>query len=203
MRRANRGFTLLELLVAVAILGVMSVMAYDGLRNFLAGRARLETRVDAFAQVVRTVGQLQQDFEHLMARPVRDALGDREPACRTFREENVYGVALTRYTPWPSLAGGAADLRRVEYRLREGRLWRREWAALDRTSATPFRERALPLAVSALTLRFFGPRGWQDDWPAAGQGEDDDAVPRAVGVTLTLPDGRVLNRLFRVGGLRP
>ena len=203
MRSANRGFTLLELLVAVAIFGVTAVMAYDGLRNFLAGRARLEQHTEAFAALVRTVGQLQQDFEQMAPRAVRDALGDFEPACRAFREEEITGVMLTRFSAWPSSAARVADLRRIEYRLREGRLWRREWDALDRIAATAFRERPLPLALSSFSLRFFGASGWQDDWPRGADAGVRDTLPKAVMVTLGLADGRSLTRLFRVGGARP
>ena len=203
MSTRQRGFTLLELLVAVAIFGVSAVMAYDGLRNFLAGRARLEQHTDGFAALVRTVGQLQQDFEQMAPRAVRDALGDFEPACRVFREEEIPGVMFTRFSPWPSSASRVADLRRVEYRLREGRLWRREWDALDRIASTAFRERPLPLEISTFSLRFLGTSGWQDDWPRATEAGVRDTLPRAVMVTLGLADGRNLTRLFRVGGARP
>ena len=203
MRVRQRGFTLLELLVAVAIFGVTAVMAYDGLRNFLAGRARLEQHTEAFAALVRTVGQLQQDFEQMAPRTVRDALGDFEPACRVFREEEMPGVMFTRFSPWPSGAGALADLRRVEYRLREGRLWRREWDALDRIASTVFRERPLPLEISTFSLRFLGTAGWQEDWPRGADAGVRDTLPRAIMVTLGLADGRSLTRLFRVGGLRP
>jgi len=203
MKGPRRGFTLLELLVAIAIFSVTAVMAYDGLRNFLAGRARLEQHTEAFAALVRTVGQLQQDFEQMAPRAVRDALGDFEPACRVFREEEIIGVMFTRFSAWPSSSARVADLRRVEYRLREGRLWRREWEGLDRIASTAFRERPLPLEMSSFSLRFLGSAGWQDDWPRGGEATGRDTVPRAVLVTLGLADGRSLTRLFRVGGTRP
>jgi type II secretion system protein J len=120
-----------------------------------------------------------------------------------FREEEVTGVMLTRFSAWPSSAARVADLRRVEYRLREGRLWRREWDALDRIASTSYRERPLPLELGSFSLRFLGASGWQEDWPRGAAAGVRDTLPRAVMVTLGLADGRSLIRLFRVGGLRP
>lgn len=78
----SAGFTLLEVLVAIAIFSVMAVMAYEGLRNFLAARTLLENRTNAFHARVRGFAQLQQDLEQLVARPVRDELGDPVDAVR-------------------------------------------------------------------------------------------------------------------------
>ncbi len=196
---ASAGFTLLEVLVAIAVFSVMAVMAYEGLRNFLAARTLLENRVNAFHARVRGIAQLQQDLEQLVARPVRDELGDPVDAVRHRAGEEIL-LAFTRHSPWPAPARGLPDLRRVEYRLVEGRLLRREWDALDRVSSVGFRERALLTEVESVTLRFHGAENWQDDWSADTGPAARQALPRGVGVTVRFGDGRSLERIFRVGG---
>ena len=75
MRMKARGFTLVEILVAIAILTVITVMAYAGY-NELAHQSELATeRMDRVRAVQTTVLKLSQDFEQLEPRPVREPLG--------------------------------------------------------------------------------------------------------------------------------
>lgn len=197
--RASRGFTLLEVLVAIAVFSVMAVLAYEGLRNFLAARSQLEARTGAFHARVRGFAQLQQDLEQLVARPVRDELGDPVDALRHRAGEEIL-LAFTRHSPWPAPARGLPDLRRVEYRLNEGRLLRREWDALDRVSSVTYRERAMLTDVESIALRFHGEDSWQEDWSTEPGPAARSTLPRAIGLSVQFRDGRSLERIFRLGG---
>ncbi|MBM4227081.1 MAG: type II secretion system protein GspJ [Gammaproteobacteria bacterium] len=197
--RSSAGFTLLEVLVAIAIFSVMAVLAYEGLRNFLAARTLLDNRTGVFHARVRGMAQMQQDLEQLVARPVRDELGDPVDALRRRTGEEVL-LAFTRHSPWPAPSRGLPDLRRVEYRLLEGRLLRREWDALDRVSSVGYRERTLLSGVESVQLRFHGAESWQDDWAGAAGPASRTDLPRAVGVLVRFADGRSLERILRPGG---
>lgn len=197
--RSIAGFTLLEVLVAIAIFSVMAVLAYEGLRNFLAARTLLESRTSVFHARVRGIAQIQQDLEQLVARPVRDELGDPVDALRRRAGEEVL-LAFTRHSPWPAPARGLPDLRRVEYRLLQGRLLRREWDALDRVSSVGYRERTMLSGVESLDLRFHGADAWQDDWSEETGAAGQSGLPRAVGVIVRFEDGRSLERILRPGG---
>ena len=78
MMRASRsrGFTLLELIVAMAISVIFSVIAYVGLSNlqlnFTSGRDSLE-QIAAMQFAMR---RLAQDLTQIQPRPIRDELGD-------------------------------------------------------------------------------------------------------------------------------
>lgn len=197
---AGRGFTLLEVLVAVSVFSVMAVLAYEGLRNFLAARSAFELRAAAFNERIKGIAVLQQDLENLAPRPVRDALGDPEPAVKSLTGGELL-LAFTRYSPWSAPERGVPDLRRIEYRFGEGRLWRRDWEALDRVASVEFREQPLLSGLRKVQLRYWGREGsWLEDWP-----EDDSSVafatlPLAVSVLLEFEDERRIERIFRVGG---
>jgi general secretion pathway protein J len=197
--RSILGFTLLEVLVAIAIFSVMAVLAYEGLRNFLAARAMLESRTSVFHARVRGIAQIQQDLEQLVGRPVRDELGDPVDALRRRAGEEVL-LAFTRHSPWPAPARGLPDLRRVEYRLVQGRLLRWEWDALDRVSSVGYRERTLLSGVESVDLRFHDAESWQDDWSGETGSASRTDLPRAVGVIVRFEDGRSLERVLRPGG---
>jgi general secretion pathway protein J len=196
-QRPERGFTLLELLIAIAIFSVMSVFAYQGLRNFLTARAIVESQAEAFATLVSGITQFQQDLEEVAARPVRDALGDSLPAM-----ESGVGIgevlALTRHTAWASAASASSDLRRIDYRLENGALIRRVWAVLDRVADSHFTERVVLPAVAAVTLRYFDDGKWHEVWPADNVGDPLPALPTAISLRVQFANGRTLERMIRV-----
>jgi general secretion pathway protein J len=193
----TRGFTLLELLIAIAIFSVMSVFAYQGLRNFLHARAIVDAQAEAFATLVSGFTLLQQDFEEVAARPVRDALGDAVPALQSGIGAGEV-LALTRHTAWTSMATANSDLKRIEYRLQDGALIRRVWAVLDRVPDTDFTERIVLAEVASVSLRYFGEGEWHEAWPADKAGDPLSALPGAISITVRFSNGRAIERMIRV-----
>ena len=76
MKIATRGFTLLELLVALAVFAIMATAAYSGLRSVLFTRAAVEEQSRRLAAVQMAVYRLEQDVEQTLARGIRDEYGD-------------------------------------------------------------------------------------------------------------------------------
>jgi general secretion pathway protein J len=66
-----RGFSLIELLVALAVFAALAAAAYGGLSQITATRGALAKQQDRFAQVVRAVSILERDLRQAIARPVR------------------------------------------------------------------------------------------------------------------------------------
>jgi type II secretion system protein J len=83
-QRRTHGFTLVELMVALFITAIMFTVGYRALAQALDSRKQLEeqqARLIAIQQALRTI---EQDFELLTPRPVRNLLGDGyQPALTT------------------------------------------------------------------------------------------------------------------------
>src|SRR6202166_4109647 len=75
-RRAHRGFTLIELMVAVFITAIVLSMGYGAVNQALANHDALETRQARLLAVQTTMRLITQDFTQLTPRPVRQPLGD-------------------------------------------------------------------------------------------------------------------------------
>src|SRR5215469_18622519 len=74
-RRAG-GFTLIELLVALFITAVMFAIGYRELDQALKSRRELDEQSARLAAIQQAVRTIEQDFELLQPRPVRNLLGD-------------------------------------------------------------------------------------------------------------------------------
>ena len=75
--RLAHGFTLLELLIALAIFGLLSVMSYSGLTSVLDQHARTDAAADRLGELQKIYLLMQRDFEQIVARPVRSEYGDQ------------------------------------------------------------------------------------------------------------------------------
>ena len=202
-----RGFTLLELLVALAVFAVMAVAAYSGLSNVLLTRAAVEIENRRLAMVQLAFYRLAQDLEQVTPRSVRDQYGDSLPALHS-NVQDADALLFTR-AGWDNPLGQPrASLQRVAYRLREGRLWRLHWDVLDRGGLSEPREIMLLDRVRELRLRFLDQDdAWRNDWPPTADQQNDaehkpqpDPLPRAVEISLTLEDWGEMTRLLLLPG---
>jgi general secretion pathway protein J len=82
-RRAAGGFTLIEILVALLILGIMSALGYGTYRAARISAERTEDSLQRSREIEFGMRVLFMDFAQMVPRPVRDPLGqDRLPALR-------------------------------------------------------------------------------------------------------------------------
>jgi general secretion pathway protein J len=82
-RRALRGFTLIEMLVALLILGIMSALGYGTYRAARISAERTEESLKRSREIEFGMRVLVMDFAQMMPRPVRDPMGQsRLPALR-------------------------------------------------------------------------------------------------------------------------
>ncbi|QKT03020.1 type II secretion system minor pseudopilin GspJ [Ectothiorhodospiraceae bacterium 2226] len=199
VRPAARGFTLLELIVALAVFGLVSVLAYGGLRTVLEARAATDAMATRLAEIQTAVHLMGRDIEQIVTRPIRDEYGDTQPALQSASVGRMRleftRTGMTNPTDLPRPA-----LRRIGYGLEEETLQRYSWRALDRPPEAEVDVEPLLEGVVEFGLRFLDAEAnWHDDWPPlTGMGQEPRLLPVAVELTLELEDQGTLTRLFGV-----
>ena len=194
------GFTLIELLVALVIFAIFAVLAYAGLSRVLDSRERLTQEQRVWQELSQAFLRISDDVAHARSRAVRDAGGFelRVFVGRLYDSRAVAEPSLELTRGGELNYGGAprSDLRRVAYRLKEGRLVRITWPVLDRAPATEPLEAPLLADVETFELHFYDATGGAvDTWPIPTGGPD---IPRAMEVTLAVKGLGRFKRLFLV-----
>ncbi len=128
------GFTLLEVLLAMAITAMIAVMAYAGLSAAISAAERHGEMVQRLGEVQTATGWIVRDLRQSVVRPISDARGDTRPALSGGNDDNEELLELTR-AGWDNPRGvRRSSLQRVHYRLDADRnLWRDHWLVLDRS----------------------------------------------------------------------
>jgi general secretion pathway protein J len=194
------GFTLLELIVAIAIFAVLSVFGYQGLRNFLAARAALEAHNEAFLHMAKGFDLIEQDIEAAVMRPVRDSLGDPLPSLDGVRAQAGTLLSLTRHTAWAPFEEKTSDLRRIEYYLDGNTLLRRTWAVLDRVQDSTFSEQIALTEIALIEVQYLDEEEWTDVWPKARDPGSLQQLPSAIRLRVEFVNGLAVERLFLIAG---
>lgn len=197
----RRGFTLIEVLVAMAIFGVMTVLAYEALGQSLTNADLLNSRMDRMRAIQQTMRLLGQDLRQIAPRPVRDTFGEGwRPAVMTSLGTD-FAIELTR-GGWPNPAGlPRATQQRVAYRIQDDQLVRVHWLALDPSISSDPVATVLLEEVDGIVFNYVDASGEiTEEWPPGG-GDGAQALtfrPRAVEVVLTLPAEGEIRRWFEV-----
>jgi general secretion pathway protein J len=202
LKKPQRGLTLLELIVAVGVFALFSVMAYSALNRVLDQRDQIEEKRAYWRGLSLTFLRMEEDMAQARARPVRDIDGTTLPALRG-QPTDTRALAdptleLTRGGVLVFGEGVRSDLQRVGYRLEDNVLLRLTWPVLDRAPQTKPFESPLLRDVETFEVRFYSLGGnWIDVWPVEELSEE---LPRGVEVTLTLTNGNEFKRVFFVNG---
>jgi general secretion pathway protein J len=187
INKANAGFTLLEILIAIAVFAIMAVMAYSGLKAVLDARTRTTARSERLAEVQKTLYVLGEDLNQAVARPVRDEYGMSEASIHSSKDGDL--LALTRIVPDWTDGNAGQRLQRVSYRYEKDALYRISWAVLDRTQQSEYSRRKL-MTAKQVNLRFF-----DQDWVEFWSGEK---LPKAVEISFKLDGLGDIKRLIYV-----
>jgi len=193
MRRADRqrGFTLVEALVAIAILALVALLAWRATAAMTEGEQRLSVESARWQHLDALLTRLEADMRQALPRAARNGARS-EPAWVAVPADAAGNTSLvfTRAGPDAADEPGAGG-QRVGYRWRDGYIDVLYWPRLDDTAnATPTTYALVDGIARFRVLQLSSDDRWSPRWPLPGAA----ALPRGVRVEIVLADGSVIDR---------
>lgn len=179
-RHAQGGFTLIEVLVALALMALVSLLAWRGLASVSNARDWIEQQAEDTDAIVRTLGQMARDVELSYTGPSFDSPGKDALALTS-------GLRLLRRTSGGQTlellrpdADGNGLWQRVQWQVRADGLWRASGPAAPRSP--------LPAAVNGVLLlpgvRVLSVRAWVPGTGWVDVNASFGAAPTGIEITL-------------------
>jgi general secretion pathway protein J len=191
---AARGFTLLELLVAITVLSLVSLISWRGLESLTATRNRLEPEAEEVRAMLTVFGQMELD----VAQVVNPVFVPLPAAPVNLRAADGGALEIVRFAPAASDEASAVQV--VVYRVSDGRLVREVTPPLRQiglVAKSRFSVDPLLANVRSMRVRYWRTgQGWIDAAAATATPENPTGVPPGIEVTLERSDGTRLRRVF-------
>ena len=197
IKQRLRGFTLLELLIAMSIFSLISIMAFSGLRSVLFNKEIIDVELQRLTEIQRSFLNLSRDISQAINRPIRDELGSSQAALTGGQNLDSIFLQFTR-SGWRNPARQTrSQLQRVAYSFEDNQLIRIYWYHLDHLQSSAPIRRVLLTGVENIEVRYLDTE-WVTSWPDLNQQGSPKALPRAIEITFELQGWGKVSRLFRV-----
>jgi general secretion pathway protein J len=195
----KRGFTLLEMLIALAIFATLSVIAYQVLNQVQISNEVSAKKTARLNEIQKAFVIIDSDLRQMAPRPFRHE-GEESLASLLLWQPNLLdseqGALLFVRLGWlnPTDQFPRGEVLKVGYRLYNNQLERLSWRYPDTDGdAQPI---VMPLltGVSAWSVKFYLDGEWSDSW------SQEYTLPQAISVTLTLDDYQEIERRYLIAG---
>ncbi len=193
--RRHSGFTLIEVLVALALMALLGLMGWRALDTLLRTREITQSRIDSVALAQVSLGQWRADLNAQMAIP--GLLGDNS------LQWNGNVMRILRRSSTPLADGSDAGLQVVAWALREG-YWRRwqspalrsrtdigqAWTLAAQWGQNPssdlLQQEVTLMPMQSWQLFYFRDNAWTNPLSSAGTDATNAVLKAPDGVQLVL-----------------
>ncbi len=201
------GFTLIELMVGLAIFALLGSACYQFLSSMNRSQGSLQAATDRRESLAKALIVIDQDMRQLIPRSVRSLGSEARSPAVDGRHSGRLEFSRTGFPQRNSVH--VVGARRISYLIESEQdgptLYREVYAALDRVQATPAYRQALLQGVAELSFRFMNDDGqWVSQWPPEGEKEDQAPVdglaelPRGIELSIDLSSGQTIQRFVNL-----
>lgn len=194
-----RGFTLLELLVAMGIFAIIGAMALGGLNAIVDQSTQAQQQTERLGSLQRAIRLMTNDLGNLQPRFVRDP-GLVEGEAPLVTKGIDFELRGSR-GGWRNPAGlpFRGTLQRFQYQLDDGKLYREYWPAMDHPVQEKARRQELLSGVKSFKVWYYDAKNERyDQWPPVRADAAGGSRPHGIQFILDLEDWGEIERWVEV-----
>jgi len=190
-----QGFTLIEMVIAVAIFAVMMVIAFPGLTHIAKVGDQVGQSNRLLSELQFALTYLNRDWTQVSSRKILDQYGDQKP--HIMIEDNV--ISFT-HSGWSNLLQQKrSELQRVQYFVKENQLIRQYWVSLDQAPAEEPVSTVLIDGVESFTIYFIDSAEQPiERWPLAVQDQQRVDKPIALKIEIDVKKFGQVHRIMEI-----
>lgn len=193
---SNKGFTLIELMVAIMIFAIIAVISYRTLSALIATKEVVERAQDKWGGISKTMNQMSVYCNRIVPLTILDVDGSTMPAI--LGKNKLTGnfdsqLEMTTSGFIGDLAYGSTPPKRVGFRYANGKLFLVIWPVLNRAPNSKPDMILLSSQIAAFTVKYlYQDQQWYDTWPLNLNGYA--ALPIAIKMYLKMNSGEEISR---------
>ena len=191
--KKNTGYTLIEVIIALAIFAILGTISVGLLSRAFDTRARIENQMEPLTALQLAVTRINRDVAQTVDRGASSFVG------QTNHTEFTRGGIVS-----PDEEEAKSTLKRVALVCENNeKLIRKTWARVDPLSSNDFQEQPLMRNLESCKFSYLGKGdAWVSDWPmtTGSPREKPPPLPRAIKLTLNLENLGEIALLFVVPG---
>ena len=195
---SNKGFTLLEVLIAIAIFSIISLSSFTIFNAVLTGDEQSQQRSIRQNELQRAFIIIERDLTQISRRTMR--LNGESPQTRLIQSASdsyateEQAIAFVRHG-WtnPGLLLPRSDMQAVAYRLTDETLERLHFNFVDAIVGEEPKVRPLIHDVTTVAFEYYNGKEWQTTWQT-------DTLPFAIAIEIDTKDYGIIRRQYLVAG---
>ncbi len=193
--KTDKGFTLLEVMIAVAIFGVISSIIFPALIQFLDMRDRVDQKHRQVSQLQKTFLFFANDLRFAANRLSKDEYGEIGKTTLVLNDDSL--LDFTGIYPDFNLEGQSVP-RRVQWKLEDGTLKRLQYPVMDPEADTRVMVQSLLADVQDIEIEVShivdGRDETDDKW------DEQAKLPDFIDIKIELESGVEYRRAFSMQG---
>lgn len=194
----NKGFTLLEVLIAIAIFSIISLSSFTIFNSVLNSDERGKERGDQQNELQRAFTIIERDLTQISRRSMR--LNGEAPLSLLIQSSSdsyaleEQAIAFVRHG-WtnPGLLLPRSDMQAVSYRLTEETLERLHFNFVDSVVGEEPKVRPLIHGVTQVAFEYYNGKEWQETWTT-------NTLPLAIAIVIDTKNYGIIRRQYLVPG---
>jgi general secretion pathway protein J len=197
---AKKGFTLIELMIAIMVFAIISLISYRIIVSLLTTKEVVKNSQGKWGSVAQVINKINSTMENNIPLTIRDENGLLKPAIYGKNKiENKYDSQLevTISGSIGDIVYGSTPPKRLGFRYDNNKLFLVSWPVLNRVITTVPRLDVLLDNVKSFKVEYYyRDKQWRDTWPL--DINSFNKLPLGLRITIELFTGEIIFKQWAI-----